>query len=265
MLTGYTNDFYISVFVEAKMNNYEFCAHWVCDRNAGAEVRVLDYGCGVGEIVNLLREKDVDAYGCDVFYDGGDHFETIDPELLQNGVIQRMQGSVIPFEDDAFDLVVNNQVLEHVTDIDEVLAEMRRVLKPGGAVLSVFPHKQVWREGHSGIPFLHWFPKQSRARVYYAGLLRSLGAGFNKGDKTVMQWSRDFCQWLDEWTSYRSKAELEASFLQHFAQIHHIEDLWLRQRLEKHSALLNGLPNTMQKLIAVKMAGLVIVASGHRA
>ncbi len=247
------------------MNNYEFCAQWVFDQNSGSTVRVLDYGCGVGEIVSLLREGDVDAYGCDVFYEGGDHSENIDTDLVQTGVIQRMEGTAIPFDDNAFDLVVNNQVLEHVTDIDEVLAEMRRVLKPGGAVLSVFPHKEVWREGHCGIPFLHRFRKHSRVRVLYAGLLRSLGFGYNKGDKKVMQWSRDFCQWLDDWTSYRSRAELETAFLLHFAHIQHIEDTWFRQRLVKRSALVNGLPKAVQKFFAVKMAGLVIVASGQRA
>ena len=36
-----------------------------------------------------------------------------------------------------------------------VLAKISRVLKPGGMVLSLFPDKGVWREGHCGIPFLH--------------------------------------------------------------------------------------------------------------
>jgi 2-polyprenyl-3-methyl-5-hydroxy-6-metoxy-1,4-benzoquinol methylase len=40
-----------------KMSNYEFCAQWVIDRSNFKQVRVLDYGCGRGEIVRLLRAK----------------------------------------------------------------------------------------------------------------------------------------------------------------------------------------------------------------
>jgi 2-polyprenyl-3-methyl-5-hydroxy-6-metoxy-1,4-benzoquinol methylase len=42
-------------------------------------------------------------------------------------------------------------VLEHVEDFDVVLRAMNRVLKPGGMVLSIFPDRSVWRQGHAGI------------------------------------------------------------------------------------------------------------------
>ena len=39
---------------------------------------------------------------------------------------------VFPYRDDEFDLVVSHEVLEHIKDVDGALAELRRVMKPGG-------------------------------------------------------------------------------------------------------------------------------------
>lgn len=45
----------------------------------------------------------------------------------------------MPFAADSFDVVVSNDVLEHVPDLERALAEAFRVLKPGGWVLATFP------------------------------------------------------------------------------------------------------------------------------
>lgn len=165
------------------MDNYEFCAQWILE-HAHSGAHVLDYGCGAGQIVTRLRNAGVAAFGCDVFYEGGDYSKQMGGELFDGGVIRRMDANRIPFETESFDFVVNNQVMEHVPDLDGVLNEIWRVLKPGGMVLSLFPDRGVWREGHCGIPFLHWFPKGgNRVRIYYAALLRSVGFGYFKGEK----------------------------------------------------------------------------------
>lgn len=245
------------------MNNYEFCAQWVLDRQPAQDDRVLDYGCGSGEIVRLLRAKGVMAFGCDVFYEGGDYSPRIDAELFVSGTIRRMEGGVIPFESDSFDYVVTNQVLEHVPDLDGVLDEIRRVLKPGGKVLSLFPDRGVWREGHSGVPFLHWFPKGSKnLRVYYAALFRSLGFGYFHNKKTVMRWSRDFCDWLDRWTYYLERRTIDAAYEARFVRLERLEDQWLRLRA-RHSTfrhLVAVTPKPCRELVVRKLAGLIFTA-----
>jgi SAM-dependent methyltransferase len=140
--------------------------------------KVLDFGCGAGQIVKLLRNTGISAFGCDVFYGGG--ADPIPDEL--SGFIFKMHGNVIPFPSCTFDVVVNNQVMEHVQDIEAALFEIHRVLKPGGTLLNLFPDKSIWREGHCGVPFLHWFPKRSTLRIYYALFWRSIGFGnFTEG------------------------------------------------------------------------------------
>ena len=55
------------------MNNYEFCARWILDQEHGNAFRVLDYGCGSGQIVEQLKKRSAEASGCDVFYQGGSY------------------------------------------------------------------------------------------------------------------------------------------------------------------------------------------------
>lgn len=242
------------------MDDYEFCACWITDAHKAGGVRVLDYGCGDGKLVQLLRTGNISAFGCDVFYEGGDYSETMDGNDFGNGIIKKMNDNKIPFDDSSFDIVVNTQVMEHVPDLDMVLAEIYRVLRHGGAVLSLFPDKGVWREGHCGIPFLHWFPKRTKLRVYYAAFLRGMGFGYFKKGKTVFQWSRDFCSWLDNWTYYRSRSAIEQSYKARFDSIQHIEDCWLRSRLGALSVFLLIVPKWCQVFVTRKWAGLVFVA-----
>lgn len=242
------------------MNNYEFCAQWVVDQDLGEAARVLDYGCGAGQIVKELRKRRVQAFGCDVFYEGGDYAEYVDANLLEEGVIRRMRVGGIPFSSASFDLVLSNQVMEHVENLDHVLGEIQRVLKPGGTLLSLFPDAGVWREGHCGIPFLHWFSKGGRTRVYYAAGLRVLGLGYYKGDKSAMRWSEDFCTWLDNWTHYRTKSDINSVYGRYFQEVRHIEEHWLQQRLDRRKPFVAWIPETIQRLVVNKLCGMVFVA-----
>jgi len=54
---------------------------------------------------------------------------------------------------------------------------LNRVLKPGGCMLSIFPSRDVLREGHIGIPLAHRFARGSRARLLYTWALRRAGLG----------------------------------------------------------------------------------------
>lgn len=193
---------------------------------------------------------------------GGDYSKQMDNELFGGGVIRRMDANRIPFETESFDFVVNNQVMEHVPDLGGVLNEILRVLKPGGTVLSLFPDRGVWREGHCGVPFLHWFSKGGkRVRVYYAALFRSIGFGYFKGEKSIIQWSRDFCAWLDQWTYYRARRDIDAAFKMRFVDVRHIEDLWLRRRFFSRGGLaITFVPRWAQRVVVTKLASLVFVA-----
>lgn len=236
------------------MNNYEFCAEFAAKRGR----LVLDYGCGQGQIVELLLGRGVDTYGCDVFYEGGDYSPQIPNAIASR--IKRMEGDRIPFPDQFFDVVTHNQVFEHVPDLNVAVAEIARVLKPGGVMLGLFPDSNVWREGHCGIPFLHWFPKGSNVRVYYALALRAVGLGLHHGEKSRRAWAEDFCLWLDNWTYYRTYRDITASLQKHFSAPVHIEAEWFGKRVGAKAALV---PPAARRFITRRWGGMVFWCQRH--
>jgi SAM-dependent methyltransferase len=127
---------------------------------------ILDYGCGNGAIVEGGRDRGLRIYGVEEFYGGSNIRGELEKKGLLGDIVKSLEEGVIPFPDAHFDLVVSNQVFEHVVDLDEVLSEISRVLKPGGKLICVFPSKEVWREGHCGVPWAHWLPEEFRLRYY---------------------------------------------------------------------------------------------------
>ena len=182
-----------------------------CGRNCPAG-RILDYGCGSGAIVSAGLQRGLDIYGCEVFYGGGHGDRERVSDLLGKRIYEFPEGGRLPFPDAHFDLIVNNQVFEHVQDLDAALAEIRRILKPQGTLLSLFPSKEVVREGHCGIPLAHRFPQDSKFGFAYIWTLRAFGMGYHHNNKSISKWTQDFMGWLDEYCAYRPKKEIDSAF-----------------------------------------------------
>jgi SAM-dependent methyltransferase/uncharacterized protein YbaR (Trm112 family) len=97
----------------------------------GTETLVLNVGGGPGRYSDIEITMNLEAfYNVDLVGDAHD----------------------VPFLDDTFDSIVCNAVLEHVHDPDRVVAEMLRVLKPGGYLYAEVPY----------IFFFHGYPSDYR-------------------------------------------------------------------------------------------------------
>lgn len=104
--------------------------------------RVLDIGCGNGGIAEYFAEQNSVA-GVDV----ADQRKTPD-DCFEFHLVS---DETLPFEDDEFDIVVSNHVIEHVGDQELHLKEIRRVLKSGGSAYFATPNKSSpIMEGHVG-------------------------------------------------------------------------------------------------------------------
>jgi SAM-dependent methyltransferase len=194
---------------------------------------LLDYGCGAGEIVRAANAAGIDAYGVDLFYDGGSYKgQAASSGLLGTRILELANGH-IPFGDGTFDVVVSNQVFEHIEDFSQPLEEIHRALRPQGMFINLFPTTEIWREGHIGIPFVHWFSKRSKLRFLYTLFFRSLGVGYHKKSGSLRAWTKYSLDWIDKWTYYKPLADVRDLFEHYFSISDHSDD-YLLYRLSQH-------------------------------
>jgi SAM-dependent methyltransferase len=94
-----------------------------------AAPRVLDLGCGAGASVDLFRslEPRVQWTGADI-----ERSPEVAERTRSDADFVTFDGERLPFPDRSFDLVFCKQVLEHVRRPQPLLAEVARVLAPGG-------------------------------------------------------------------------------------------------------------------------------------
>jgi 2-polyprenyl-3-methyl-5-hydroxy-6-metoxy-1,4-benzoquinol methylase len=100
--------------------------------------RVLDFGCGPGAILTGLRDINVnESAGIDISENAIDFVKNRFPDYkwIKVGI-----DDPIPYADEYFDVVISSEVIEHVFDVDNFLAELRRVIKPGGVLALSCPH-----------------------------------------------------------------------------------------------------------------------------
>jgi SAM-dependent methyltransferase len=194
---------------------------------------VLDYGCGKGSLVEEGLRQGFSIFGCELF--GAGSGVTIRNQLHEKGLfgskVREITEGKIPFPNSYFDLIVSNQVFEHVPHLDPVLAELSRVLKPSGKVLCIFPIQECFRD-HAGTLFAHWFPPNSKAQYYCLFFFRSLGFGrLKEGRGKPGEWAEFFKGWLAENTSYLPKNEIDQIFQRHFLEVQHFEEDYVNFRL----------------------------------
>jgi ubiquinone/menaquinone biosynthesis C-methylase UbiE/uncharacterized protein YbaR (Trm112 family) len=115
--------------------------------------RVLDYGCGTGQISRVFVQRFNPVYAFDISP------VSVHKNVKDNGVLGCVANAFyLPFKDDAFDWVCINGVLHHIVDLPSAIQEISRVTKN-----NIFVSEGIPRS----IPGL-------RRGLMYPGLLRKL-------------------------------------------------------------------------------------------
>jgi SAM-dependent methyltransferase len=120
-----------------------------------AGMRVLEIGGGSG-----FQSAIMASWGCDIV--SIDLEKNASPQLqyfqTQYFTVRPYDGLHLPFADAEFDLVYSSNMLYHVRPLHDFLAQIRRVLRPGGVALHVLP-SVTWRLGTSLAHYV-WLAKR---------------------------------------------------------------------------------------------------------
>jgi len=135
---------------------------------AGPEHRVLDVGCGAGNVLSRIRARE--RHGLDL----SKRMVARAQERLKTGAtIVHGDAEALPYAAGEFDRVLCSSVLSHVLHPEHVLAECYRVLKPGGRLVVSVSHEAAIERGirltralFLGRLLLGWHAKPEKESVY---------------------------------------------------------------------------------------------------
>ena len=153
--------------------------------------RILDIGCGLGMYVSQFRRFTEDVHGVDV-----------DPDKVAQASqwlpnLQVAPAEQLPYADGSFDVILLNEVIEHVDDDQRTIREAFRVLAPGGHIIIYAPNRLYPFETHGfffagkyhgpcNLPIVaNWVPDAVRdhfaphVRIYTQSQIRDLFDGLN--------------------------------------------------------------------------------------
>jgi SAM-dependent methyltransferase len=159
---------------------------------------ILVDGCGVGTYLGRLALSENRTTGLDI------ELERAHQAHEKAERVVCAAGEWLPFASASFDLVLSHEVLEHVQDDRAAVAEIVRVMKPGGRMVMFCPnrgypfetHGIYWRgRYHFGnIPLINYLPRRWRdrlaphVRAYSRADLKALfdGLGIHRVESTIL-------------------------------------------------------------------------------
>src|SRR5213076_2119134 len=131
--------------------------------------RIVEVGSYIGGFLHVAREWGWDAIGVDVGHDTA-HFARAHGYTTLDGSLEQCA-----FESHAFDGVFIWNTFEQIADPKQLLAEVRRILKPGGVLVIRTPNANFYRAaadvpllGHSNLlafPHLYGYTRRSLNRL----------------------------------------------------------------------------------------------------
>jgi len=97
--------------------------------------RVLDIGCGPGFLLREFRDREWEVHGTEFSAQSAAHARDVLQLPISVGDVTSLK-----FQDGSFDAVVMWHVLEHLTDPQNTVAQVSRLLRPGGVFLCAVPN-----------------------------------------------------------------------------------------------------------------------------
>lgn len=128
-------------------------------------LRLLDLGAGMGGFAVAAALRGARVVACE--YNPA-YCEIIALRAARHSLtlpIFNTAGEALPFPAEQFDALVCWDVIEHVRSPGQVLAEMWRVLRPGGCVLLTVINRRAWVDPHYHMRGINWLPRPLAERL----------------------------------------------------------------------------------------------------
>jgi ubiquinone/menaquinone biosynthesis C-methylase UbiE len=130
------------------------------------DARVLDVGAAGGGFLVACAQLGYRCVGVEPWAAARQTASELGERLHVAIEVREGSAESIPFEDESFDVVHASSVIEHVLNLDKSLAEIHRVLKPGGvfwfnAASAMCPKQDEIR----GFPLFGWYPNSMKLAI----------------------------------------------------------------------------------------------------
>ncbi|MFA5803347.1 MAG: class I SAM-dependent methyltransferase [Melioribacteraceae bacterium] len=197
-------------------------------------IKILDLGCGDGKLIGhicqaltILRPKfKIKIFGLDVSdanqqekdyvvktnqYLSQLHSDNVETEEM----VVITSKDTLPYQENEFDFIITNQVMEHVHDHKFLFKEIFRCLNSNGVNINLFPLREVLWEGHAFMPIVHKIKNLELRRLFILFFAR---LGLNKqyhqgkqryGWKSIEEFALRFAHILETDTNYISLRQLK--------------------------------------------------------
>ncbi len=135
---------------------------------------VLDVGCGLGNDAARFAENGARITGIDIAMSAVGLSQRNFSQRAIGGSFRPMNGEALEIGDNAYDLVYCHTVLHFTPSPERMVAEIHRVLRPGGTAILMMVNSRSWMRflhrlmkveiDHLGAPVFHWYsPEQFAA------------------------------------------------------------------------------------------------------
>lgn len=168
-------------YTEKKSEYYTYPRHDMLKYIPQDVSKVLEIGCGNGIFIKLIKEyvkKDIESWGIELMEEYAEEARSI----IDNVKVGKCEDLIADLPDNYFDLIIFNDVIEHLFDPKSVLITLKKKLTSKGKVISSIPNmryhenllglvfKSNWEYEDSGImDFTHlkFYTHKSIKKLFY--------------------------------------------------------------------------------------------------